>query len=230
MTKVTLTIVGERPDDTEVKKRYLAIAEDRNKAIAKDFDMEPLNVEFKMYHSRGALVSSLGPNRDSMGVFGGYEDHSDSVAIIHPGAVDGLFTDLDKGMYELIDYCLVKFYLCKKYYPEERDFRLYHKYVSEVLAQVVSGKFKANLPKFDIKIFSPDKRFNKEQELAMVFYIMLEKSGIKFIFEQLDQIMKDCDIKKTVFSIYKKSYNELIEQVQREIQKEEKNMKLVRGR
>lgn len=107
---------------------------------------------------------------------------------------------------------------------------MYYKPVAQVLSEICSGVFKPDITKFDIKIFLEEKRFTKEQELGMVLYIMSEKSGIDFIFEHLDTIMEDKDIKKTVFKIYKKSFNELVSQVQKELIKVDKKLKLAKGR
>ena len=75
-----------------------------------------------------------------------------------------------------------------------------------------------------MKTFVEGKRYTKDKELLMVLYIMLEKSGIDFIFDHLDKMVKDCDIKKTVFSIYKKSIWDLVNPYQKELKEEERKL------
>lgn len=210
MVETKVITVPESKDDKDVSFKYGKVLEDRNKAFAKMFKTDPLDVTLKLHMSRGVLVSSLGPNGDPMGIFAGYKDGEDYINVVHPAAVEGLFPNIDKQMLILIDYCLVKFYLCKKYFPNDQDFKMYYKYVSDVLASIVSGDYREESIKFDLRMYEEDKRFKKDQELSMVFYLMMENSGTDFIFEHLDLIMKDCDIRKSIFIIYKKSFGELV--------------------
>ncbi len=225
---VEVITIPEKTESIEESLKIKKLVEDRNPIIAKRFMMEPSNIKVKLYRSKGQLVSSLDPNGESMGVFGGYPDGSDSILLMHPENVAPIFGDnLSKEMSILADYALTKFYLCKKYYPDRTQFKLYYKYVSEGLAQVSAGNLKEGIVKFDIKTFFEGKRYKKDQELVMVFYIMLKNSGLDFIYSHLDEMMGECDIKKTVFAIYKKTFSDLVMQVQREILDEEKKLQKV---
>ena len=53
---------------------------------------------------------------------------------------------------------------------------------------------------------------------------MLEKSGLDFIYSHLDEIIKDEDVTKTIFKIYKKSFSELITQYQKELAEQDKKL------
>lgn len=230
MTEITVKTIPENKEDQEVSYKMQKIVEDRNRAIAKRFGMEEMNPEVRLYFSRSSIVSTLDPNGESMGVFAGYLDCSDYIMIFHPHAAQGLFTDTYKEMGILADYCLVKFYLCKKYFPQTSDFVMFYKYVSDVLASIVSGKFQRDIALFDIKHFSEDRKYKKEKEIEMVFFIMSEKGGISFLMENLDEIMREKDIRRSVFNIYKKSFAELIKQQQRELQELEKKTEQLKRR
>lgn len=216
MVETKVITIPESKDDKDVSFKYGKVLEDRNKAFAKMFRIDPLDVTLKLHMSRGVLVSSLGPNGDPMGIFAGYKDGDDCINVVHPAGVEGLFPNIDKQMLILIDYCLVKFYLCKKYFPNEHDFKMYYKYVSDVLAGIVSGDYREESVKFDLRMYDDEKRFKKDQELGMIFYLMMQNSGVDFIFEHLDKIMADCDIRKTIFTIYKKTFSELVKVGQKE--------------
>ena len=216
MVNINVITVPEKKEDKDVSYKYQKIVEDRNNSIAKRFNVEPKDVNLKLHFNKSALISELGPNGESMGIFAGYSDGSDNILIVHPDSVADMFDDIEKQMLIWIDYTLVKFYLCKKYFPERLQFKLFYKYVSEVLAQITAGSFKEESIKFDLRMFNADRRYTKEQELLMVFYLMLKNSGLGYIYEHLDKIMQDCDIKKTVFSIYRKDFSELAKVAQKE--------------
>lgn len=210
MVKIEVETVPEKKEDKQVSYKVEKLVEDRNNVIAKDFKVDPKKVKVKLQTSTGALKSSLDPNGDKLGVFGGYVDGSDHILLIHPASVDGLLEDVWKELSILADYGLIKFYLCQIYYPEKDQFKLYYKHVSEALAQVVSGKLNEGIVKFDIKTFFEGKRYTKEQELMIAFYLLQKYSGTHFIFEHLDQIMEEKDIKTTLMKVLKKSLADLI--------------------
>ena len=225
MVTINVETVPANKGEKQIVEKVLKLVEDRNISIAKNFSENPKDVNVKLFYSASSLRVKLDPNGEGMGVFAGYIDGSDEILIVHPDSVNGLFTDLWKEMSVIIDYSLVKLYLCKKYYPKREDFKMYYKYVSEILAQVVSGKFKEDIAKFDMKTYFEGKKYKKEQELGIVLYLMREYSGTQFIFEHLDKIMRDCDIKKTIFSIYKKSFSELIKPEHEKLLEEEKKLR-----
>lgn len=226
--KVEVLTIPEKSENKEESLKIQKLVEDRNPIIAKRFSSDPKDVTVKLYRSKGHLVSALDPNGETMGVFGGYPDGSDSILLSHPENVAPIFGDnLTKEMSILTDYSLTKFYLCKKYYPQRTDFKLYYKYISEALAQVSAGNIKENIIKFDIKTYFEGKKYKKDQEVLIVFYLMLKNSGLDYIYSHLDNIMKDCDIKKTVFTIYKKTFSEIVITEQREIIEKEKQLQKV---
>ena len=124
----------------------------------------------------------------------------------------------------MIDYTLTKYYMNKKYFPTKEKFKYYYKYLAEELAKITSGIFQESILDFEIKNFSKEKRYSKEKELSLVFYIMLKTSGIDFIFSHLDEIVKDAEIKKTVFTIYRKTISELVVPIQKELKEKDRNL------
>jgi len=224
MAKVEVITIPQSREVKEVSDKVFEIVKSRNELIAKDFNMKPLDVTVNLLESTGVISSKLGPNGDKLGIFAGYVDGHDEILLINPKAVEGLFTDLWPEMGKISDFCLVKMYLCKKYYPEDKDFKMYHKYLSQVLAEVVSGKYKDQTARFDFKMHAPGKFYKKDKELGLVLYLMKKNSGTSFIFEHLDTIMKDLDIKKSVHTIYKKNLDELIKPEQDKIIEEDKKL------
>ncbi len=187
----------------EVSLKISKIVEDRNSSIAKRFNCDEKNVSVIVYNSTGTLRVKLNPNDDQMGVYGGYIDGSDEILLAHPSAMQPVYKDnLDKELIILI----------------------YYKYISETLAQVTSGNFRDTIVKFEIKNYNEEKKCKKDKELIMIFYIMLQKSGIDFIYSHLDEIIKDEDITKTIFKIYKKTFSELIIQYQKELLEQDKKL------
>ena len=225
MSKVEIITIPQSKEKKEISDKMYEIVNSRNLIIAKDFNMEPLDVKVLLLESTGSISSRLGPNGEKLGIFTGYVDGSDEILLINPQAVDGLFTNLWSEMGVISNYALVKMYLCKKYYPHDSDFKMYHKYISNVLAEIVSDKFKEETVKFDFKMHSPEKIYKKDKELSLVLYLMKKYSGIGFIFEHLDLIMNDLDIKKSIHTIYKKNLDELIKPEKEKILEEEKKLK-----
>lgn len=227
--EIKITNMPEKKAQPEVNTKIKGIVEDRNKAIAKRFGVEPFNVEVVLYFSKGALCTAINPNGEHMGIFAGYIKGQDKIHLAHPEIMAPIFRDnLNKQILILVDYALIKMYLNKIYYPNPQDFKTYYRSIAESLADITSGKFQEEIIKYTIKTFSSEKRYKKDQELSMVFYIMLKKSGLDYIYEHLKKIIEDCDIRKTIFHIYKKSFNDLIEQYQKEILEQEKKLRLVR--
>lgn len=224
--EIKVTNMPESKEDKDATYKIEKLVEDRNKSIAKRFGMEPQDVEVKLYFSTAALKFILDPNGDQLGVFGGYVEPSNTIHIAHPVAIGPIFGDnLDKQMSVLADYALTKMYMCKKYYPNREDFKTYYKHIAEALAQFTSGDYREESIKFDIKMYSEGRRYKKDQELLMLFYVMYKNSGLNYIYEHLDKIVEDCDITKTIFTIYRKSINDLLPPIQKEIIDEEKKLR-----
>ena len=200
--EIIVKTVPPKEESEQVNLKIQKIVEDRNAVIAKRFGMDPVDVNVNLYRSKGALASRIDTNGEGLGVFGGYVDGTSDILLFHPENAAPIFGDnLYKEMGILSDYGLTKMYMCKKYYPKREDFRLYYKYISEMLAQVSAGNFKENIAKFDMKTYFEGKKYRKDQEVGIVFYLMREHSGIDFIFENLDKIVQDCDIKKTILGL-----------------------------
>ncbi len=152
--EIKVLTIPQKGESEEVSLKIKNLATDRNPIIAKRFGMEPLDVEVLLFRSKGQVAARLDPNGEGLGVFGGHVDGSSEILLAHPENVAPIFGEnLYKEMGILIDYGLTKMYMCKKYYPKREDYKLYYKYISEMLAQVSAGNFKENIAKFDIKTF-----------------------------------------------------------------------------
>lgn len=192
-------------------KKFLAMLEDRNKAVSKWFKYDkPLDVKCMMHSSFGSVKSALFYVKDDLGVFSGFNVGEDFIHCVYPHTVETIFEDLDKEMLVLIDYALVKYYVSKKYFPTEQEMKRYDDFVMEALAKVSSGKIKKDMLKMDFKDFEEDARIKKDVELLMVFFVIMDVEGLDKIYDLLDNIMEDKKIKKTLLNYYKKSVAEII--------------------
>jgi len=118
--------------------------------------------------------------------------------------------------------------MCKVFYPTADKFKRYHMFLSEGLAKITSGNFQQKSIEFLIKQFSDFKKFKKDEEVLMTFYVMMQKSGTDFIYSHLSTFEKEKDIKKSLMTIYKKEFKELIGLYQKEMIETEKKLKAVR--
>ena len=215
-------------EDLDVNKKIEAVLKDRNKVISKRFGVEEKEVGVELYYSTSQVVSKVGSHDERLGVFSGYKDYENSIVIAHPTAISPIFGDnIDKQISIMVDYCLIKFYLCKVYYPEVSDYKLFYKHFSAALSKVTSGNFQKGSLDFSIKQFSEHKRYKKDEEIMLSLYVMLEKSGVDFIYSNLKVFMEDCDIKKSLMKVYKKEFKELIGLYKKELDDIDKKLKKV---
>jgi hypothetical protein len=225
--EIKITTIPQKENYETFAVRMKAIIEDRNKSIAKRFGVEPLSLEARFYYSKGALAGYLEANKDAFGVFAVYKEGIEQLHFVHPETTAPIFgANLDKQYLILIDYNLVRFYCCKLFYWPPVQFDFSYSYISEALAKIVSGNFQDSIVKTLIKTYVDGRKYPKEQEILMVMWIMFIKSGVDYIFEHLKLMFTEKDIKKTVFTIYKKSFSDIVTQVQKELQEEDKKMKL----
>lgn len=225
---VKITTLPSQKEDLDVNKRIEAVVLDRNKAIAKRFGVEVKDVDVELYYSTTQLVSKVGSHDQRLGVFSGYVDYQDNICLAHPTAIGPIFSgNIDKQMNLMVDYCLIKFYLCKVYYPNPVDYKLFYKYFSIGLSKITSGNFQKDGINFMIKHFSDLKKYKKDEEILLALYVMLEKSGSDFIYDNLKVFMDDGDVKKSIMTIYKKEFKELIGLYKSELDDIEKKMKKV---
>jgi hypothetical protein len=220
--KIDIITIPESREDADITEKYLTILDKKNQLLAKKFTMEPQNVTLQFYDSKGALVGSLGPNQTGYGIYSGYVDGSNEIKVLHPNAAEGLLNDISKEIGVLIDFALTKMYLCKKYYPNDKDFKLYHRYLSDAIGRITAGNYHEKSCKFDIKLWFEGIKYKKEQELGVALYLILKASGLDFIYENLDTIMEDLNISKSVEKIYNKPLKELIKPVKETILEEER--------
>lgn len=225
---INVTTIPESKEDNDYSKKIGAIVEDRNRSIAKRFGVEARDVGVNLYYSADSLRSKINFNGEGLGIYCGYKDGEDVINLVHPNMISTIFGDnLDKQILIMIDYTLVKLYMCKIYYPEKSNFKLFYMYLSDSLARIVSGNFNKESVEFNIKHFSEFKRYKKDEELMMTFFVMSEKASIDFIFQHLNTIVEDENIKKSLMKVYKKEFKELIGLYQKEMIALEKKLKKV---
>ena len=216
--------VPENKGNPEYTQKAFEIAKERNLEIAKMFGMEPKNPTVVYYHSSGSISSKLQSMEKE---FKGYIDHTEELMLVHPDAVDGLFTDLWDEMKLITDYVLIKYYLCQKYYPEPKDFKMYYKYLSDSLAAVISDKYQDSVARFELKNYVKGKKIKKDILIGLVLNFMKQYSGKEFIFKNLDTIMEDKDIEKSLEKIYNKTPDDIfMPEKERIVEEDRKKLEL----
>ena len=131
---------------------------------------------------------------------------------IHPKMTGQLFQEPEKEYNVLLDYGILKICLFEKYGKNVNPMAGYfNKYALEMTAQVLSDKFLNKIAEFEIKMYTPGKKFSKKElEVGMLLYLMRETSGKDFIYENLDKVFEHCNPKKTLHEIYKKNFDDFI--------------------
>ncbi|MDA3855817.1 MAG: hypothetical protein PF569_06140 [Candidatus Woesearchaeota archaeon] len=225
---VKITTIPSQKEELKVNEKIEAVLLDRNKVIAKRFGVEPEVVDVELYYNTSQLVSKVGSHDQRLGVFSGYIDYQNYICLAHPTAVGPIFGEnIDKQISIMTDYCLIKLYLCKNYYPNPVDYNLFYKHFSNALSKITSGNFQKAGINFMIKNYSEHKMYKKDEEILLSLYVMLEKSGVDFIYENLKVFMEDCNIKKSLMKVYKKEFKELVGLYKKELDDVEKKMKKV---
>jgi hypothetical protein len=201
------TIPAEKGHNDQLKKAT-EIVERRNKEIAKIFNVEvDDNLTVSFCDSSGFISSSIQTQERS---FMGYVDWSEEVLIIHPDAVNGLFTDLWSEMEVITNYVLAKYYVCKHFYPNQDDFRLVHKYISDYVSELVSNRYKESIAKFEFRMYTAGKKLKKDVEVGVVLYMIEKLSGRDFLIKNLPQIIQDANMKNTLKNLYNKTLDEMM--------------------
>jgi hypothetical protein len=227
MANILVETVPSSKKDEKIDEKIKKIVEDRNKVISKRFNLEERDIKVILHMSRSKLLTSIMHQGDSLGIYCGFVPGKEEFNLIHPNTVDAIFGEnLDKEFLIFIDYCLIKYYMNIKYYPKIEDFKIFHKYLTESVAKITSGNFRKEILLFDMKSYIPNSRLNKEKELMLAFYIILEKSGLDYIYEILDELEQKGDIKKFIFDKYNKSLGEIIEEYKKAILEEERKAEI----
>lgn len=218
MVQITIKTIPEIKKDETISNKIEKVVEDRNKIIAKRFEIAEENIDINLFHSAAQLRSHVFLVGETLGVYSGYLNYSNEISIINPPAVKTVFNDnMDKQIIIWVDYTLTKLYTCKKFFPTKETFGIFHKHLAESLAKISSGNYNKESINFDMRLYNETKKFKTNQELMIIFQIMIDNSGLDYIYEHLEKIEKDKDIRKTIFTIYKKSFNDLVIPIKKDL-------------
>lgn len=134
------------------------------------------------------------------------------IMTIHPKMTGQLFQEPEKEYNVLLDYALLKVYLFEKYGKDANPMAGYfNKYALEMAAQILSDKFLSKIAQFEMKMYTPGKKFSKKElEVGILLYLMREESGKDFVYDNLDKVFEHCNPKKTLNEVYKKNFDDLI--------------------
>lgn len=138
---------------------------------------------------------------------------------IHPKMTGQLFQEPEKEYNVLLDYALLKIYLFEKYGKNANPMAGYfNKYALEMAAQILSDKFLDKIAQFEMKIYTPGKKFSKKElEVGILLYLMREQSGKDFVYDNLDKVFEHCNPNKTLNEVYKKNFDDLILPIKEEL-------------
>lgn len=217
----------QKKEELNINKKIEQIVQERSKAIANELKTEVVDIEVNLYADGSAVASKVGRTSDDrLGIFSGYVDYEPGFHIAHPTGVEPIFGEnLWKQIGIMIDFCLYKFYLCQIYFPKGKPYKLYYKYLTDSVAKLLSGNYNKESILFEIRQFNDAKRYKKDTELQMTFYVMLEKSDSTMITDNLNELYETCNIQKSLMKIYKKEFKELIGLYQKEMIQQDKELK-----
>ncbi len=202
------TIPADKGHNDNLKKAT-EIVERKNKDLAKLFGVEKDEDLIASFCDSAGYISSKMQTQERS--FVGYVDYSNELLIIHPDAVNGLFTDLWKEMEAITTYSLAKHYICKYHYPkDEESFRLVHKYISDYTAELISDKYKESIAKFEFRMYTPGKKLKKDVEVGVVLYMIDKLSGRDFLIKNLSKIIENGNMKTVLKTLYNKTLDEMI--------------------
>lgn len=196
---------------------------DRSKIIAKKLGVdEAEQIELTLVNSKSKFNAFLITEKTEMAI--AYKEGTNQMMTIHPKMTGQLFDNHEEEYALLIDYALLRMYLYEKYGKNANPMAgFFNKYALEMTAQVLSGKFLNKLAEFEIKQYEIGKKIAKRDlEVGMLLYLMRELSGSDFIYEHLDTIFEDCKPTKSVQTIYKKGFDELIMPIKERLLEEQR--------
>ena len=227
---INIITIPEKKENLEINKKLQEMIEDRSRVIASKLKVDVMDINVNLYGDGSKVASIVGrTSDDKLGIFSGYVDYEDKFHMAHPKGIEPIFGEnLWKQISIMVDYCLYKFYLCKTFFPKEDDYKLYYKYLTDSVAKLLSGNYNRESVLYEVRHYSNLKKYKKDTELKMVFFVILEKSETSMIIDNLKQFYDDCNIQKSLMKIYKKEFKELVGLYQKELQIKEKDLKKVR--
>lgn len=177
--------------------------------ITKKLGVEPVDVELILVNSKGKISTFLITTQEIQFPIA-YKEGTNQIMTIHPKMTGQLFQNHEEEYSKLIEYALLKMYLNKKYAQESQE-GFFIKHCIELAAQVLSDKYLSKISEFEIKMYTPGKKIKKKEiEIGIFFYLLRENSGVDFIYQNLDTIFKEQDVKTSLHTIYKKNFDDFL--------------------
>jgi hypothetical protein len=206
----------------KVNQRLEIISNNFKNEINKDY-------EIKLHFSLGSLKEQLYLTYDSITTFCAIDLEKKQIHLIHPDSFKKLSDNMEKNYDYLIDYFLYKIFLSENYKTKTENEEFFEM-TTEILSKILSNNFQSKIVEFDIKNFKEETKYTKKRETYMILYVLFKTSKENYIFELLEQIYKEANLKKTLEDIYKKNLSEFVTFYQEKLLEEEKKMSMIRGK
>lgn len=209
---ITDTLQKEVAEHAKEHEMFKTIVEEKNKIITSKMNIEEIKeVELILVNSKSKLSTFLITATEIPFPIA-YKEGTNQIMTIHPKMTGQLFQNHEEEYSRLIEYALLKMYIFNKYGKDSNaQMGFFYKYCSETAAQILSDKYLGKIAEFEIKMYTIDKKITKKDiEVGLFFYLLKELSGKDFIYQHLDTIFQDQDVRKSLHTIYKKNFNDLI--------------------
>ncbi len=226
---IQIKTIPQKKENLEISNRIKAICIDRNENITKRLKIASIDFTVNIFDDATRLISGLGIQGEKLGIFSGYVDYSNEINIVSPENLEPIFSDnLNKQLIIMIDDCLYKMYLCKNFFKETKDYKLYYKYLTNSISSAISGNYNQDTIAFELKNYNPEKKYKKDTEILMILYVLIDQGASEMILDNLSLFYQDCDVKTTIFKLFKKEYKEIIHFYNKEHLKNEKEIRKIR--
>ena len=214
--------VGEHAKEHEMFRK---IIEEKNKVITSKMNVEEVEeIELILVNSKSKISTFLITQETQFPI--AYKEGTNQIMTLHPKMTGQLFQNHEEEYSKLLEYALLKMYIHNKYGKNSASqMGFFYKYCSETAAQILSGKYLDKISEFEIKMYTPGKKITKKDvEIGLFFYLLKELSGIDFIYQHLDTIFEEQNVKTSLHTIYKKNFDDLILPLKEKLLEEQRKL------
>ncbi|MFT4244362.1 MAG: hypothetical protein ACMXYB_02805 [Candidatus Woesearchaeota archaeon] len=215
--KITINDTLQKKGNEQVNKHsiehemFRRIIEEKNNIITSKMNIKEVDeIELILVNSKSKISTFLITQETQFPI--AYKEGTNQIMTLHPKMTGQLFQNHEEEYSKLLEYALLKMYIHNTYSTKSTNqMGFFYKYCSETAAQILSGKYLDKISEFEIKMYSPGKKITKKDvEIGLFFYLLKELSGIDFIYQHLDTIFKEQNVKTSLHTIYKKNFDDLI--------------------
>lgn len=225
--KITIndTLQKEVNEHAKEHEMFRKIIEEKNNIITSKMNIKEIDeVELILVNSKSKISTFLITQETQFPI--AYKEGTNQIMTLHPKMTGQLFQNHEEEYSKLLEYALLKMYIHNKYGKDSAtQMGFFYKYCSETASQILSGKYLDKISEFEIKMYTMGKKITKKDvEIGLFFYLLKELSGIDFIYQNLDTIFQDQDVKKSLHTIYKKNFDDLILPLKEKLLEEQRKL------